>query len=332
MIYHPKRFQLFALVLLISLPALSPAQGQRGRAPTADVTHTLFGDFKIDENAGVRAAGAFRILLTTVAGRTVAQQPINNNGRYMFSNVANGEYLLVIEVDGADALRIPVRIDAVFKTEIRKDILLEASGDKGAAPGRPGITYARPEANRPLFEKALAAEKKNDNKQAISLLKEVVGSDPKDFEAWTELGTVYFKTEKYGDASRAYRQALGEKPVYFLALLNLGKVEISQKNYDAAVEVLSRAVEADPKSAPANYFLGEAYLQIRKGSKAVVYLTEALKIDPIGMADAHLRLGSLYRAAGLREKAVAEFEQFLAKRPNHPDKAAIQQYIRENKN
>ena len=72
-------------------------------------------------------------------------------------------------------------------------------------------------------------------------------------------------------------------------------------------------MKADPKSATANYFLGEAYLALKKGSKAVGYLNEALKLDPIGMADAHLRLAALYNLAGYKDRAAAEYEQFLTK-------------------
>jgi hypothetical protein len=37
------------------------------------------------------------------------------------------------------------------------------------------------------------------------------------------------------------------------------------------------------------------------------------------------------KGAGLKDKAVAEYEQFLAKKPDYPEKEKIQQFIRENK-
>ena len=104
-----------------------------------------------------------------------------------------------------------------------------------------------------------------------------------------------------------------------------------QKNFDGAVEVLDQAVKIEPGSAQANYFLGEAYLQIKKGSKAVAYLYEALRIDPLGMAEAHLRLAALYHGAGMKEKAAIEYEQFLKKIPDYPDRKKLEQYIAENK-
>ena len=106
---------------------------------------------------------------------------------------------------------------------------------------------------------------------------------------------------------------------------------MGEKKYDGAIEVLTQAVQAEPQSSDANYFLGESYLQIKKGSKAVTYFEEALRLDPVGKAEAHLRLGALYKGAGMKAKAVAEYERFLAKKPDYPDRKQLEQYISENK-
>ncbi len=63
----------------------------------------------------------------------------------------------------------------------------------------------------------------------------------------------------------------------------------------------------------------------------MVSLNEAIRLDPVGKAEAHLRLAALYNAARMRDKAAAEYEQFLAKKPDYPEKKALEQYIRENK-
>jgi tetratricopeptide (TPR) repeat protein len=115
-------------------------------------------------------------------------------------------------------------------------------------------------------------------------------------------------------------------------MLNLGKLRLAQKNHDGAIDILSRAVETNQKSPDANYLLGEAYLGARKGSKAVGYLNQAILLDPVGKADVHLRLAALYKGAGLKDKAAAEYEMFLAKKPDYPDRKNLEQYIRDSKN
>jgi Tfp pilus assembly protein PilF len=163
------------------------------------------------------------------------------------------------------------------------------------------------------------------------LLNEALKTDPKDYIAWTELGTVRFRQERHGEAEDAYKRALQERPSFFLALLNLGKLRLAKQDFAAATETLSKAVTERPLSADANYYLGEAYLQVKKGSKAVGYLEQALKLDPIGKAEAHLRLAALYNGAGYKDKAAEQYEQFLLKKPDYPGKEKLEQYIKANK-
>jgi tetratricopeptide (TPR) repeat protein len=146
-----------------------------------------------------------------------------------------------------------------------------------------------------------------------------------------ELGTAYFALKNYPEAEKAYTQAIAKHPNYVVAMISLGRLRIASKNIDGAIEILSQAVKAQPDSAQANYFLGEAYLQNKKGSLAVGYLNEAIKLDPVGMADAHLRLATLYNAVGMKDKAANEYEQFLKKVPDYPDKKKLEEYVTANK-
>jgi tetratricopeptide (TPR) repeat protein len=225
-------------------------------------------------------------------------------------------------------------IQELRKTDIRRDIELEwRGGSKNSAAGTVSadMVYDRTPENKARFEKATEAMRRKDNKQAATLLGEIVAVDPKDFIAWSDLGTIHFKENRLDEAEKAYRRALEAKPSFLLALLNMGKTRIAGKNFDGAIETLTEAVRLHPQSADANYFLGEAYLQIKKGSRAVGYLYESLKLDPIGHAEAHLRLAALYNAAGLKDKAAVEYEEFLKKKPDHPDRKRLEQYIKENK-
>jgi tetratricopeptide (TPR) repeat protein len=147
----------------------------------------------------------------------------------------------------------------------------------------------------------------------------------------TELGTAYLLEQKLAEAEKAYTRAIEVRPKFFLALMNLGRLRMMQKNFEGAIEPLTAAVTVQPTSADANYRLGESYLQIKKGSKAVGYLYEAIKLDPVGRAEAHLRLATLYNAAGMKDKAALEYEEFLKKKPDHPDAKKFRDYIAANK-
>src|SRR5262249_1018553 len=153
--------------------------------------------------------------------------------------------------------------------------------------------------------------------EAASILKQIVESDPNDFQAWTLLGTVYRIEDKAAEAEKAYQTALAIKPAFMLALVDLGRLFSAEKKFSEAIDPLTRAVERKAQSGDGNLLLGEDYLQIRKGSKAIPYLNAAADL---GHPEAHLRLGWLYNAAGLKEKAAIEYEEFLKKQPDYPER------------
>ncbi len=326
-----------AFVFLITLLNTGPSTAQRrDPSPSRATGFTLFGDFEVDEKeADEHKPISFTLILYMRGGNIFDRQTIGSKGRYRFLNVPAGQYELSVEVEGTEITRLSIMIvEGQLITDIRQDISLgwkRPAGSSTFPSPDAGEPYIGSRANADRFEKAIKAKNKKDYAQAISLLQEIVGNDPRDFQAWTELGNIHFLQKSFADAENEYLRAIDAHPGSFLALFNLGRLEISQKKYEVAVEVLAGAVKARPESPDANYFLGEAYLQIRKGSLAVVYFKEALRLDPQGMAEVHLRLAALYKAAGIKDKAAAEYEEFLKKRPNYADRKKLEQYIVDNK-
>jgi tetratricopeptide (TPR) repeat protein len=296
----------------------------------------LYGDVRADESKveGLKPL-SFDIILYTEGGVIVGRQVVPNNGRYRFNNLGTGVYEVAVEVEGKEVTRLRVDLRSPLLGELKQDIALEWKPvhDTSLRPSVISVAdrYERSSANDRLFDKARKAIDKKDYNQAAELLRRIVGSDPKDFQAWTELANVHFLQKDLADAENEYLQAIDLHPGFFLALFNLGRLRITMKRYDVAVEALTKAVKARPESPDANYFLGEAYLQLKKGSLAVGYLNEAIRLDPQGMAEVHLRLAALYHGAGLKDKAAAEYEQFLEKRPDSKDRKKLEQYITENK-
>lgn len=295
--------------------------------------HTLYGDIKVETEPGNESAKplSLEIQLYIINGTMVGRQTVGANGRYRFMDLRNGEYDVVVLSENLEVARVRVRVESVYKNDFRQDITLEARANRSetrAATVSASDVYERTSANKSLFGKAQKAvdEKKYD--EALDFLNRLVAADAKDFQAWTELGTVHLMRNNAEEAEKAYRRAIQERPTFMLAFLNLGRLFSVQKKYEAAIDPLEQALKLSPTSAEVNFMLGEAYLQIKKGSKAVPYLTEAAKL---GKADAHLRLAALYNAVGLKDKAALEYEQFLKKRPDYKDRKALEQYISENK-
>lgn len=296
----------------------------------------LYGEVAV-EGEQLNKGKPVRVDLTLYTeGRNVVERnSVSGNSRYTFNNIPQGVYELVAEVDGVEVARVRVDLRSPLVSDVKQDLSFAwtATGPKSSTAEAVSAAdqYQRNSANAALFSKVDHALDAKNYDEAAKLLNKIVTTDPKDFQAWTQLGNVHLLQSKFSEAETEYLRAIDLHSEYFLALLNLGRAEIGLQRYEVAVEVLNRAIKARPKSADANYLLGESYLQLKKGSAAVGYLNEALRLDPKGMADVHLRLARLYHSAGMKDKAVAEYEAFLKQRPDYQDRKQLEEYISTNK-
>jgi len=327
------------LALFLVATVSNGVLAQRGTIPTRSGTgFTVFGDVDVrDEGppAGAKQL-TFDLLLYSRSGVLVDRQRVGSKGRYRFLNVPAGDYEIAIEFESSEVARTQIRLVGT-PTDIQQNISLQLhsgmTGSKIASPSTISAedVYDRKPPNIRRFESAREAFDKKDYQKAIDLLRMIVTDDPQDFQAWSELGTSYLALKNLSESEAAYLHATEVRPRFFLASLNLGKVRLMQKNFDGAITALDQALAVQRNSAECNFLLGDTYLQLKKGSKAVGYLYEALRIDPQGMAEAHLRLAALYHGAGMRDRAAIEYEQFLKKRPEYPERKKLEQYIAQNK-
>ena len=326
-----RKLRLLLLTSVLLITYIVPVQGQAGG-------HTLFGDLKVDESKvdGVVPL-SFEVLLYTEGGTLLGRQTVTNNSRYRFLNLQDGRYDVVVEVEGSEAARVRVLVQSAYKTDFRQDIHLEwKEGVSQRQRARAQTVsaadfYDRAGRNKSLFERAQRLLDKRQYAEAVPVLNEIVGIDTADFQAWTELGTAHLAGGDIAEAEKAYRRAIQERPTFVLALLNLGRLLVSQQRYTESIDVLTHAIDVRPDSADSHFLLGETYLKLKLGSKAVPHLNEALRLDPNGKADAHLLLAALYDAAGLKDRAANEYEQFLAKRQNYSDRKKLERYITEHR-
>jgi len=322
-----KRLLLLSLMILGASILVTPVAAQGGR--------TLFGDVRITGEDNILIPKEVTIILRKVPDGELSRQVVSSRGRYRFTNLQEGEYELLIESDGKEIGRmtpIYMRARDLSNSPYGFQYDLDFKWKSAAQPVGGVISaadvYERPVATKSIFQKAEEAVAKKKFDQAIDLLKQVVEKDKNDFQAWTALGSVYYAEEKLDDAADAYQKAIQLHSASPRAYLNLGRVRSAQKKFEDAVEPLTKAVELQPTSGDANYMLGECYLQLKKGSKAIPYLNEAANK---GRPDAHLRLGWLYNAAGMKDKAAIEYEEYLKKNPSYPDKNKLKEYIATNK-
>lgn len=96
-----------------------------------------------------------------------------------------------------------------------------------------------------------------------------------------------------------------------------GRARFERKEYHAAVHLLREAIKLDPNRAPYYYHLGIALIRNpRTRREAERYLSKAAQLEPYN-AQIRVKLGLLYKEAGLHKRADLYFREALKMDPEN---------------
>jgi curved DNA-binding protein CbpA len=95
------------------------------------------------------------------------------------------------------------------------------------------------------------------------------------------------------------------------------RVRVDQKDYYGAVQLLREAVRLDPSKAPYHFHLGMNLMKNpRTRREGEYHLTRAAQLDPYN-AQVRVKIGMMYKEAGLGKKAEQLFREALSLDPNN---------------
>jgi Flp pilus assembly protein TadD len=149
----------------------------------------------------------------------------------------------------------------------------------------------------------VAYEKLNRNNEAIEGFRQALRINPEDATAWYNLGVTYYKLNRYSQAVEAYRQALRINPEKADTWNNLGLTYSNLNRYNEAVEAGRQALRINPKNASAWSNLGLAYNKLNRYNEAIEASRQALRIDPEN-ATIWRNLAIAYELSGNRTAAL----------------------------
>jgi tetratricopeptide (TPR) repeat protein len=130
------------------------------------------------------------------------------------------------------------------------------------------------------FQKGLELEETGAPVQeAVAAYEKVLEFNAEAAGALVNLGTIYYRQRKFGEAERYYEAAIEADPSYALARFNLGNLHDEQGKVDTALEHYRFALQLNPQYADAHFNL--ALLSERAGEnlKAVHHWKAYLKLD-----------------------------------------------------
>jgi Flp pilus assembly protein TadD len=177
----------------------------------------------------------------------------------------------------------------------------------------------------PEIAQAEDAIQKNDFTGAETLLKKAIDKDPKNYQAWFDLGFVLNRLGRVEDSIHAYRQSVAAKPEVFETNLNLGLMLV-RFNSPEAERYLRAATGLKPtdhvEEGQARAWLALAHLlENTKPEDALAAYRKASELTPKD-TEPHLSAGLLQERQKEFSAAEAEYKQVLAVDP-HSTEAAI---------
>jgi Flp pilus assembly protein TadD len=162
------------------------------------------------------------------------------------------------------------------------------------------------------------AIQKNEFAAARPLLKKALDKDPKNYQAWFDLGFVENKLGHPDESIHAYRQSVAAKPDVFESNLNLGLM-LARSNSPEAERFLRTAAELKPtdhvEEGQARAWLSLGHLlENHKPDEAISAYEKAASLAPQD-PEPHLSAGLLYERLKDFSKAESQYKQVLALDP-----------------
>jgi tetratricopeptide (TPR) repeat protein len=120
--------------------------------------------------------------------------------------------------------------------------------------------------------------KANHGPEAVQAYLKAVDLKPDFVEAWRGLALAYSRTGKLNDAVSSLNKAINIKPDSAALWFSLGSIQERTRRYPQAAEAYEKAVAIDPNHADACFNLAILRLQFGKGAEAVTQSRAYLKL------------------------------------------------------
>ncbi len=174
---------------------------------------------------------------------------------------------------------------------------------------------AEPDSTPPELTQAEAALEKHDFATAESLLKKVTAENPKNYQAWYDLGFAYNSSGDAANAIAAYRQSVAANPDVFESNFNLGIMLARSGHPDAekylrAATTLQPTANVDEGHYRAWLSLGHV-LEKTSPDQAISAFHQAAQLQPRQL-DPHLSAAPLLAEENRFADAEQEYKQALA--------------------
>jgi len=284
-------------------------------------SHTLQGRVSLPN--GSQPPNPVKVAIT-FGGMHVYETFTDLSGRFSFSGLRRGVYVLVAEGDGetfeTTSVRAEISAYGSAPQSFTQNIQLQTKVRKAPPPA--ALTAAEiadpnlPTLARQEYEKGIKEARNNNPEKAAMHFRGAIAAHSPFYSARVAFAEQCTNLKREADAAQAYREAIEIRPDRAPAYVGLGMLLVKQKKYAEAIQPLRRSLEIEKQSSAPYLFLGLAEMMTGDYQSSETNLLKAYAIGKPPLA--HLYLANLYELKGDPDKGIEELKAFLKENPNLP--------------
>lgn len=308
-------------------------------ATTFAQTNTLRG--KVRSIDGLTVNNAI-VELRVGGGAMISQTVSRNDGDFVFSNLASGEYEVAVTIAGYEPAVQMARFNTNdrmnFAEVVNIEILIKPK--KEASLAAPGTNFAQdvPKPARAAYEKGMARLREGKSEEAIAALQEAIADFNDYFDAHFALGKEMLRAGKDKEALEALERARQindrQDAVYYM----FGLVMMKEHKFAVAEYAFREATRLNANSAASHFYHAQALIELAvRGNdqrQRVVdleaadgELNRAWETSDKRLTIVYLQRARIHETRGEKEAAARDLENFLKAEPDAKNGAVIREAI-----
>jgi tetratricopeptide (TPR) repeat protein len=177
------------------------------------------------------------------------------------------------------------------------------------------------------YNKANIYYEKNETwDQALEELRQIIQQTPKDADAYSFMGDIFYGRKEYTLAINYYQTAIRLNPKNAQFYTNLGTAYNLLSYEMEALNNYNRALEIDPNNAQAYYWRGSLLDKFGKYKDALIDIDKSLKLDP-KFVDALYRRVFINAKSNNFEDALSDYKKIVEIDSENPNATNLLGYI-----
>jgi tetratricopeptide (TPR) repeat protein len=251
-----------------------------------------------DDNRPIQNA---KVQLKTEAGQVVTSTFTGQDGRFAFRNLAKGNYVVTITVDGYETDNQKVMIVGFNVPEVRMALKKGAKLEDKTTPAGGTVSSRElmlPQKAQEAMHKGMERlYKKNDPPGSVPFFQKVLTLAPGFYEAYYQEGMAYTYESKLADAETAFKKAMtASDDKYPDPCFGMAAILSDQERFKEAEGFSRHGLELQPEAARGHFELARALFGEGRTAQAQESAVEARRLNPtfsplyVILANIHLQL------------------------------------------